>query len=81
MTKSTKYYQCRIERQTDEGLETDVAWLDAEKCDQFSRISIKGKEGIWTITSIDKKHSLSAVELNEKTRKDRNSTPSLEGLS
>lgn len=49
----TLYYQCRFERETDEGIETSVGWVEGVKGLQVgSRVSLKNEEGYWLVKSL-----------------------------
>lgn len=49
----TLYYQCRFERDTDEGIETTMGWVENVKGLQVgSRVTLKDEEGKWFVKTM-----------------------------
>ena len=48
----TMYYQCRFEKDTPDGIEQKVAWIEGRGAKQFARVELKGEEGLWTVVTV-----------------------------
>lgn len=74
----TKYYQCRLEKQTAEGIEPVVAWIEEKGANVGWLVELKGKEGLYTVVGVTQP-PVESKDLTEKQRKDRNSLSSIKG--
>jgi hypothetical protein len=49
----TLYYQCRFEKDTDEGIETTIGWVEGVKgLHVGSKVTLKDEEGYWRVKTM-----------------------------
>lgn len=57
----TKYYQCRLEKETPDGIEKEVAWIEENIAEVGKKVEVKGKDGLYTILNVTNQ-SMSSVQ-------------------
>ena len=48
----THYFQCRLEKETSEGLERTVGWIEERGAKVGAKVTLKGEEGWWTVATV-----------------------------
>lgn len=70
---SEKYYQCRLKQPgPNNTIIWEQAWIPDRGARLGAKVELKGHNGLWEVTSVDRGTGLEAVVLNEKQRMDRN---------
>lgn len=69
----TKYYQCRLKQQgPNNTILWEQSWIPDHGAHLGFRVQLKGEEGLWEVTSVDRGTFMEQADIAEKQRMDRN---------
>jgi hypothetical protein len=69
----TKYFQCRLQQQkSPTEIIHEQAWIPDHGAHLGYRVELKGQQGLWEVTSVDRGTYMEQADLADKQRMDRN---------
>jgi hypothetical protein len=46
------YYQCKLEKDTPDGIVMETAWIEAKGAKEGNRVELIGEEGLWDVKMV-----------------------------